>query len=413
MTMKKLSRFSIGTGDRFGMEGLAQLDAFTRLKSCGVEADIVWNKSNREHGIIGSTPADQAAAAAKAVQEAGWTGGWFVDADHITLKTVDRFIPHCDFFTIDVAEMIGKPSSIEAKTEFIARALFLLKPGAAPVSVAEKDLHAVADYYLSAVQEAGKTYRHIAANKADGSFVVELSMDETEMPQTPAELAAILVAVAMEGIPISTIAPRFPGVFLKGIDFIGDVPRFLETFETLARVVQWAPGALGLPGGLKLSVHSGSDKFSIYRGIHDIVTRLGAGLHLKTAGTTWLEEIVGLAEAGGEGLAIAREIYALAYSRIDELMAPYAAVVHINRARLPKPEEVETWDSERFVKALRHDPESDSMQPDMRQLMHIAFKIAAEMGSRFTDAITLCREAVARNVTFNLFERHFKPLLLE
>ncbi len=413
MPMKQLSRFSIGTGDRFGMEGLAQLDAFQKLKSYGIDADIVWNKSNREHSIIGSSPQDQAAAAANAVKEAGWTGGWFIDADHITIKTVDRFLPHCDFFTIDVAETIGKPASLDSKTEFIARALFLLKPGSAPVAVAEKDLHAVADYYLAAVQEAGKTYRHIAAHKPAGSFVVELSMDETEMPQTPAELAAILVAVGMEGIPVSTIAPRFPGKFLKGIDFIGDVTQFLETFEALTRVVQWAPGALGLPKGLKLSVHSGSDKFCIYRGIHEIVTRLGAGLHLKTAGTTWLEEIVGLAEAGGEGLVIAKEIYARAYERIDELLAPYTAVVEIDRARLPAPKDVSDWDSQHFVRALRHDPGSAFMQPDMRQLMHIAFRIAAEMGREFSDALISCRDAIARNVTHNLFERHFRPLLLD
>ncbi|HRS97472.1 MAG TPA: tagaturonate epimerase family protein, partial [Smithella sp.] len=84
------------------------------------------------------------------------------------------------------------------------------------------------------------------------------------------------------------------------------------------RVVAWSIDAFGLPKSLKLSIHTGSDKFSIYKGIGEIIRKEGVGLHLKTAGTTWLEEIVGLADAGGDGLAMAKEIYRAAYSRFDE-----------------------------------------------------------------------------------------------
>ena len=408
----QLSRFSIGTGDRFGLEGEAQIAAFKDLRAQGAEADIVWNKSNREHVIIGSSPADQAKAAADSIKKSVWNGKWFVDADHINLKTVDWFLPHCNFFTIDVAETIGKKASVEARTAYIALAESLLKDGAAPVAVTKADIETVADKFLAAVQEAGVTYRYIAERKPVGSFVVELSMDETDAPQTPAQVAAILVAVAAEKIPLSTFAPRFPGKFLKGIDYVGDVAEFLAAFEAETKLVLWAADSLGLPKGFKLSVHTGSDKFKLYKGIHEIATRLGAGVHLKTAGTTWLEEIVGLAEAGGDGLALAKQVYANAYARIDELTAPYANVVEIDRARLPHPEEVAAWDSKTFVDALRHEPGSAKMQSDMRQLMHVGFKIAAEMGQKYTAALIEYRESVARNVRRNLFERHLRPIIL-
>jgi hypothetical protein len=296
--------------------------------------------------------------------------------------------------------------------EYLNFAEFLIERGAAPVEVTRSDLEIVADKFLAAVQEAGVTYRHIAAHKPAGTFVVELSMDETDMPQTPAQVAAILAAVAAEKIPISTFAPRFPGKFLKGIDYVGSVADFLNVFEAETKIMQWAPKAMGLPSGLKLSIHSGSDKYNLYTGIHEISARLGAGIHLKTAGTTWLEEIVGLAEAGGDGLILAKEVYSNAYARIDELTAPYAAVVAIDRSRLPKPLEVDHWDSRTFVNALRHEKGSKTMNQDMRQLMHVGFRIAAEMGAAYIDALKDHRESVARNVQRNLFERHLMPIIL-
>ncbi|HQC16605.1 MAG: tagaturonate epimerase family protein [Spirochaetota bacterium] len=409
--MLQLSRFSIGTGDRFGREGEAQIGAFKDMRAKGGEADIVWNKSNREHVLIGSTPADQEKAASESIKKTGWDGRWFVDADHITMKTVDWFLPYCNFFTIDVAESIGQNASLESRSCFLDRAAFLLEDSSIPVRVEHADLESVADKFLAAVEEAGKTYRHIAEHKPEGSFVVELSMDETDKPQTAAQIAAILVAVDAEKIPISTLAPRFPGKFLKGVDYIGDATEFFHAFEDEAKVLLWASEYLNLPKGLKLSVHSGSDKFKLYKGIHDITARLEVGVHLKTAGTTWLEEIVGLAEAGGKGLSVAKSVYEQAYLRIEELTAPYANVVEIDAQMLPSPKMVAGWDSDTFVAALRHEPNSSTMQPSMRQLMHVGFKIAAEMGREYLDALEECRESVSRNVRYNLYARHLAPII--
>ena len=135
-------------------------------------------------------------------------------------------------------------------------------------------------------------------------------------------------------------------------------------------------------------------------------------MHLKTAGTTWLEEVIGLAEAGGDGLALAKEIYAKALAKKDELCAPYAAVIDIDAAKLPSADTVKSWTSEQFVAALRHDPSNPAFNPSLRQLIHVGFKIAAQMGDRYLAMLKTCEPAIAKNVTGNLFDRHLMPLFV-
>src|SRR5665647_1913967 len=126
-------------------------------------------------------------------------------------------------------------------------------------------------------------------------------------------------------VPVQTIAPKFTGRFNKGVDYEGDPIRFGKEFEEDILVIRYAVAKFGLPKNLKLSVHSGSDKFSIYPIIGSVIRKHDCGLHLKTAGTTWLEEVIGLAVSGGKGLEIAKLIYRNAYERREELCAPYAA----------------------------------------------------------------------------------------
>jgi hypothetical protein len=252
----------------------------------------------------------------------------------------------------------------------------------------------------------------VAEKKGAGKFVPEVSMDETDTPQTPVELLIILAAIADEKIPIQTIAPKFTGRFNKGVDYVGDVARFTREFNEDLAAIAFAVKTYGLPANLKLSVHSGSDKFSIYQSIHDAMKRFDAGVHLKTAGTTWLEELIGLAEAGGSGLEIAKEVYREAYAHEEELCAPYATVIDIDPAKLPKPEEVNGWTSEQFTSALRHDRSNKAYNPSFRQLLHVGFKIAAKMGDRYLKALEANEEVVARNVTTNLYERHIVPVFL-
>jgi hypothetical protein len=416
--MLTLEKFSIGVGDRFAHQAKAQLRACTTAADRGAVVIPVWNKSNREHTIIGTEPAAVRAAADAAVRELGWRRPYHVDADHIRLDTVDRFLAPSDFFTIDVADSIGRPADPAAVKAFADRHPELVGgldiPGIAdPVTIHRTDLDRIAGKYLKAVQDAGAIYRKIAAAKGAGTFVTEVSMDETDAPQTPPELLLILAALADEGVPVQTIAPKFNGRFNKGVDYVGDVKQFETEFRQDLMVIAFAVRRYGLPANLKLSVHSGSDKFSIYGPIRRALRDTGAGLHLKTAGTTWLEEVIGLAEAGGDGLALAKEIYAKALAKKDELCAPYATVIDIDAAKLPSPDAVAGWSSGQFVGALRHDPADPRFNPHLRQLVHVGFKVAAQMGDRYLKMLKECEAAVSRNVTTNLYERHLRPLFVD
>jgi hypothetical protein len=159
-------------------------------------------------------------------------------------------------------------------------------------------------------------------------------------------------------------------------------------------VIAHAVKQYGLPANLKLSVHSGSDKFSIYPAIRRALAKHGAGVHVKTAGTTWLEEVIGLAEAGGAGLALAKEIYAEALSHMDELCQPYATVIDIDRSKLPSAAVVNGWTSEQFVGALRHDQKNPLYNANIRQLIHVGFKVAAKMGPRYLEQLKACRNFI-------------------
>jgi len=416
--MHTLGKYSIGTGDRFVHQGKAQLAAVIRAQEKdGLDISIVWNKSHREHIIIDTTPDSVRLEADSAVKQLGWQGEYFVDADHIGLETVDLFIDASDFFTIDVADFTGKkarPEDIDRFVESHRRFCGNLPiPGIEqPLTITEENIKNIAGKYLLAVQEAGKIYRHIADRKGPGNFITEVSMDETDEPQSPEELLFILSAIAGENIPAQTIAPKFTGRFNKGVDFVGDVNRFNTEFEADVCIIRYCVKEFGLPANLKLSVHSGSDKFSIYPGIYRALKKFDAGLHIKTAGTTWLEEIIGLVKSGESGLDIAKEVYCQSLERIDELCGPYAAVIDIDVARLPDPKEVAGWRSETFSDALTHDQSCPGYNRHLRQLLHVGYKVAAEMGSKFTDALKQYENTIAPLVTNNLYQRHIKPVFL-
>jgi hypothetical protein len=412
-----LPKYSVGVGDRFAREASAQLRACVLAADAGITVIPVWNKSNREHTIIGSEPQSARAAADAAVRELGWKHEYYVDADHINLNTVQRFLEPCDFFTIDVADLIGRPADETAIQRFVEKHPELVGSvnvhGVAGSFESDREtVSRIARHYLAAVQEAGRIYRHIEDQKGRGNFIPEVSMDETDSPQTPLELLIILAAIAEERIPIQTIAPKFTGRFNKGVDYEGDLDQFSREFSADVAVLAFAVKQYGLPENLKLSVHSGSDKFAIYRPIRAALQKYNAGVHLKTAGTTWLEELIGLAEAGGEGLAAAKEIYSEAYAHRDELCAPYSSVIAIDPKKLPTPSAVAAWSSQQFVSALRHDANSPEYNSDLRQLLHIGFKVAAKMGTRYLQFISEAKDTIAKNVTGNLFDRHIKPLFI-
>jgi tagaturonate epimerase len=411
----KIDKYSFGVGDRFGKEGKAQLAAVEEINKMGIPLVPVWNKSFREHTIVRTTQASLRKEADEAVKGLKWTKNYYVDADHIGLQTVDNFLDYSDFFTIDVAHFIGQPADDSSRNEFVKRhSRYIGKlniPGIEKEFMVDKQfLEATADKYLKAITEVEKIYIHILVRKGKDRFIAEVSMDETDQAQTPLDMFFILAELKLQGVEVQTIAPKFSGLFAKGVDYEGNVKLFAREFEEDVAVVKFAVKELGLSDSLKLSVHSGSDKFSIYPAMSKAIKKFDAGIHIKTAGTTWLEEVIGLSRAGGKGLKIAKHIYSRSLERYDELAGPYATVLHIDRKKLPTAEIVNKWTSEQFTDALVHNAGCPAFNPNFRQLIHIGYKIAAEMGNEFLDALDDYREIIEENVKYNILERHLKLL---
>jgi tagaturonate epimerase len=411
----KLGKYSLGIGDRFSHQGIAQLRGIVKANQAGLDISPVWNKSNREHMYVHSHPADVRKEADTAVAALGFSGKYFVDADHINMGTVAPFVETADFFTLDVASFIGKESpEAEVKAFVVSCSKYvgkLLIPGIDhAIEVSEELIERIAHKFLAATKQASEIYNYLKEKKGVGNFITEVSMDEVESPQTPVDLFFILKMLADKGVPAQTIAPKFTGRFNKGVDYTGNVEQFAKEFEEDVLVLDYAVKEFGLPEELKLSVHSGSDKFTIYPIMAGIIKKYNKGIHVKTAGTTWLEEIIGLALAGGEALEAAKSIYTIALGRKDELCAPYADVIDIDDSRLPSAAEVAGWSGEKFANTLRHIPSHPDYNPNLRQLIHVGYKVASEMGTTYTDLLKKHAEVVGQCVEENIYERHLKRL---
>jgi hypothetical protein len=409
--MKTLGKYSIGLGDRFGHQGQAQLKAIIAAAGKGIEITPVWNKSNREHNTIGTQPADVRIEADSATKNAGFTKAYFVDADHINADNVEKFIESSDFFTIDVASFIGKRAENAEIEEFLSGVHKysgnLKIPGTdLSFQTSMEQIRQIAEKYLFAAIKAWEIFRKIEKVKGKGNFVTEVSMDEVPSPQTPVELFFILKMLASENIPVQTIAPKFSGRFNKGVDYAGDPEIFAAEFEADLLVIDFAVKEFGLPENLKMSIHSGSDKFAIYPYIGSIIRKYEKGIHLKTAGTTWLEEVIGLAESGGEALSFVKEIYYESLDKIDELCAPYSDVIDINVSSLPLKTEVTKWESEKFAATLRNIPGNKDYNPNMRQLIHVAYKLAALRMDEYFILLEKNEATIARCVYENIYNRH-------
>ena len=413
--MKNLGKYSIGLGDRFGHQGDAQLKAIMKAGEKGVDITPVWNKSNREHNTIGTQPSDVRIEADTVTLNAGFRKPYFVDADHINYDTVDRFIESSDFFTIDVASFIGKKAEkgeIESFVSDTKKYIGRIKiPGTElTFNTTKHHVEQIAEKYLFAAIKAWDIYRKIEKVKGKENFVTEISMDEVHDPQTPIELFFILKMIASENIPLQTIAPKFSGRFNKGVDYVGNPSKFAEEFESDLMVIDFAVKEFGLPENLKMSIHSGSDKFGIYPHVASIIRKNNKGIHLKTAGTTWLEEVIGLALSGGEAYDFVRNIYINSLENIDELCAPYSDVIDIKISSLPAKKEVLKWNNLKFADSVRHDPENKNYNVNMRQLLHVAYKLAAMKSDKFFELLDQNRKTVSQCVFENIYNRHIARL---
>lgn len=411
-----LAKYSFGIGDRFGHEGIAQLQAVIQAREEGLSISPVWNKSNREHEIIGTAPADVRREADRAVKDLDWNESYFVDADHITMKSVDKFIHSSNFFTIDVAEFIGVGASREEVENFVDhnRAYIgkLTVTGIdEPLGVTEQILRSIAQNYLPAINEAEKIYTHIHSRKKE-HVVTEVSMDEVDAPQSPIELFFILKTFAERDVILDTIAPKFTGRFNKGVDYVGDINHFRNELEQNLLIIAHIVKSYHLSKNIRISVHSGSDKFSLYGVINELIRKYRAGIHVKTSGTTWLQELTGLAISGDDGPSMIKYIYNEALKRYDELIEPYIEVTDIDRGNLPDGNQFNRLDGAGIMAVLQHDSNNPVYNADFRQLMHCAYRIAAEAGSDFIDLLDKYQDIIQPKVTENLFVRHIKPIFI-
>ena len=412
----KLGKYSFGVGDRFGHQGKAQLKALLKARNLGIELIPVWNKSFREHQIIGTQPDAVREEADESIIALGYTGAYYVDADHINLSTVDGFLKASDFFTLDVAGFIGKNSEEGDGQEKAAGMQVLKKLGnkveieglPEPIVLSDEFLSEFLDMYYNAIVAASDLYKYINTAKGADNVIPEVSMDEVENPQSPKELLLILALLADFKVPVQTIAPKFSGRFNKGVDYVGDVDQFRAEFEADLLVIKYSIEKFNLPENLKLSIHSGSDKFTIYPIMGELIRKHDMGIHVKTAGTTWLEEVIGLSLAGEESLKLVKELYKGAIGRQEELCRPYADVIDIDSTKLPA--DIDDWSGEKIADTLRHVPDNPAYNNSMRQLIHVGYKLAAEKGDSYLQLLKDNEDIIGQQVEENIYDRHITRL---
>ena len=367
---------SMGFGDRIGLSTPGHIRALRESGLAGKVAPVFAQQSVRENARTGRTPAEVMADARRAVEAAGWSLAWGADADH--LKTAQDLKPMAEagftFFTVDPSDYVNEAAASMPADELDAayRRLFsgaetpngerlvaqyvesgprLLGDGRT-LRIAREDLPRAALVYWKAIQHTIGLYREAERLwQGERPFDFEMSVDETSAPTSHAAHYVIASELRQAGVRLTSLAPRFVGAFEKGIDYKGDLDPFeahLEIHAAIARAL----------GPYKLSVHSGSDKFSIY----PLLARYaGAALHLKTAGTSYLEA---LRIPARRDPPLFRAIARLAVAHFGEARASYHLSTDL--ARVPDPDQTADADLERrFLQA----PEAN----DARQVLHVAY----------------------------------------
>ena len=307
-------RPSVGLGDRTGLATPGHVRA---LRSTGSTlAPIFAQQSIREMERTGRGPGEVMADATWALLEAGWDQPFGADADHLkTTEHIDRCLPHgYTFFTIDPGDHIGSPVPWErlgdTPRDLVARLGRPLDLGDRELRPTEAELLEAAATYGAAAAHVAELYEHLRECAPAGGFELEVSVDETDSRTTHAQHVFIADALTRLGVEWISLAPRFVGAFEKGVDYIGDVGALADDLAVHAAIARRL-------GPYKLSVHSGSDKFSAYSAIAEATSGV---LHLKTAGTSYLEALRAVAL---HDEPLLRRIYAFALERFAEDRATY------------------------------------------------------------------------------------------
>ncbi|HOT90489.1 MAG TPA: tagaturonate epimerase family protein [Anaerolineae bacterium] len=357
---------SAGFGDRLGVATPGHVKAAERYPDI---APIFAQQSVRENARTGRSPQQVLDDAMWGLFQMGWRAPWGADADHLkTPDDADAFIDAgYTFFTIDPGAHVDNEAHT-APTD-VVHAKFTALPWEALDDTPEalvnrycRQTFAVGDFTLAlerdtleraaakygcAIAHTARMYRHIVGRMGDRPFDLEVSVDETDTPTSPEEHLFIALELRRLGVQWVSLAPRFVGRFEKGVDYIGDLSALTEALARHAAIARNL-------GPYKLSLHSGSDKFSVY----PIAARLTGGLvHLKTAGTSYLEALRTVAQVAP---AFFREILTFAIGRYETDRATYHVSARL--ANVPAPE------------ALTDAELPDLLnQFDARQILHVTF----------------------------------------
>ncbi|HME00662.1 MAG TPA: tagaturonate epimerase family protein [Terriglobia bacterium] len=358
-------RKSVGCGDRLGLATPGHVRAVRR----SAMAPILAQQSMRENARTGRTPQEVMDDAMWGVFQEGWREGFGADADH--LKT-PADIDLCaaagyTFYTVDPGEYVDNGATTDSPEVLRQKVSDLPWPvlgsdpadlerrladvpidlGSFRITIGREELLRAAAKYGRAVAHTVSMYRHLLRVMGERPCELEMSVDETETITTLAEHVYIVHELKRLGVKWVSLAPRYVGTFEKGVDYIGDLRAFEESFARHLAVAQTF-------GPYKLSLHSGSDKFSIY----PIAARLAGDLvHLKTAGTSYLEALRAIAKLNP---ALFREIVALAIDRYPVDRASYH--VSASLARMP---DVTAWPDDRLAALLE--------DFDGREVLHVTF----------------------------------------
>jgi tagaturonate epimerase len=279
---------SFGFGDRLGLATPGHIAA---VRGTGL-APVFAQQSVRENTRTGRTPQQVLDDARRAVEAAGWDAPWGADADH--LKSVDDFPPFVEagytLFTIDPGEHVDNAASsyplpvLQEKVKGLEweplESRYLQSTREEPWRQFDKEsLLRAAVKYGRAIAHTATLYHRLRTMKDEFDF--EVSVDETDAPTTPLEHYFIANELTQAGVRFTSLAPRFIGRFEKGVDYIGDLAALDAEMAHHAAVTRNF-------GTYKISLHSGSDKFSVYP---LLVKHWGSRLHIKTAGTSYLEAL--------------------------------------------------------------------------------------------------------------------------
>lgn len=401
---------SMGFGDRLGLATPGHVRAAEQYRDV---APIFAQQSVRENARTGRSPQQVIDDATWGLFQAGWRDSWGADADHLhSPEELDDFVTAgYTLYTVDPGDHVddeaaaapladlerkierlpwdGLETSVEdLKRRFLGRSF---DAGQISISLEREALYRAAAKYGRAILQTAEIYRRLATHMgvagerrdADRAFELEVSVDETETATTPEEHLFIAHELRRLGVVWISLAPRYIGRFEKGVDYIGDGKIFEEAIAKHAAIAQ-------AYGPYKLSVHSGSDKFSIY----PIIASATEGMvHVKTAGTSYLEALRAVAQVDP---ALFRRIATVACERYDEDRATYHVSASLKKVCPPS-----KWDDEELPDLLS--------QFDARQVLHVTYgSVLDRLGDRLLAALKAHEEVYAELLARH-FERHLTP----